>query len=561
MDRGGRGGDDPASGADASRGRALTGALIAGAVTLIAALAFMLVSVHNGARDQLGRDLSSGTAPVGHARANALFTAISGDYRAAWALLIALAATMLIAAVLTRRATIRSSQLTRTRERARAAERLAHNRLHDPLTGLPNRTLFIDRAEHALAAQRRNGDSLAVLFFDVDRFKRINDSLGHRLGDRVLATVAYRVETALRPSDTVSRYGGDEFMVLSPGVDAEQALELAQRIEAAIEEPMRLVDQRTIHVTTSIGVALHGPGEAELGAETLIARADTAMYSAKRSPGARIQLYDAELHQTGGGQLEAELALRAAIANDELTVHYQPIVDLASGRPRGVEALARWNHPERGLMMPDEFIPLAEESGLIGALGEWVLRRGCSDLAGWRSARLIEDEFVLSVNVSPDQLNDPELPRRFEAILDETGVDAANVCVEVTESAVMAAPERAIAALGRLRGLGLALAIDDFGTGNTSLAQVVNLPIGELKLDRSFVSQLAEPRDAAIVETIATLAGSLGFAAVAEGVETLEQADQLSDLGYPLAQGFHFSRPESSEEMMQRLRRPAGRFR
>ena len=477
-------------------------------------------------------------------------------YTSAWILLGTLAGTIALAVALGWRASQRSAQLARTRERARAAERLAHHRLHDELTGLPNRALFVDRAQHALAAQRRHGQTLAVMFLDVDRFKRINDSIGHRLGDRLLATVAYRLESALRPTDTVSRFGGDEFMVLCPAIEgSEQAVELARRIEAAIEQPMRLVDRRVIQVTTSIGVAMHVADEGETDADSLIARADAAMYAAKAAPGTNVQLYDSARHHTGRQQLEFEVALRTAIAEDEIAVHYQPIVDLHNGAVRGVEALARWEHPRRGLMLPHEFIPLAEESGLIAPLGMCVLAQACRDLARWRRDGLVEPEFILSVNVSARQLDDHDFPDRFQRALEGAGIPARNVCVEITESAVMAAPERSIAALDRLRSLGVALAIDDFGTGQTSLAQVAYLPIEELKLDRSFVAQLPDPRDAAIVETIATLAGALGFSAIAEGVETSQQADLLADLGYPFAQGFHFARPESSDVLVDQLRR------
>jgi predicted signal transduction protein with EAL and GGDEF domain len=356
----------------------------------------------------------------------------------------------------------------------------------------------------------------------------------------------------------VSRFGGDEFMVLCPAVEgAEQALELARRIEMTIDQPMRLVDRRLIQVTTSIGIALHAAVDEQIDADALIARADAAMYAAKAAPGTHIQLYDAEHRHTGRQQLDFEVALRSAIANDELTVFYQPIVDLSTRSVRGVEALARWRHPERGLLLPVEFIPLAEESGLIAGLGRCVLRRACTDLAAWRSASLVAPEFLLSVNVSVRQLDEHDFVAGFRAVLDETAIPPENICVEITESAVMSAPERSIAALDELRSLGVSLAIDDFGTGQTSLAQVAYLPIEELKLDRSFVAQLPEARDAAIVETVATLAGALGFSAVAEGVETSQQAELLADLGYPLAQGFHFAHPESGDSLLRRFRRDA----
>jgi diguanylate cyclase (GGDEF)-like protein len=382
------------------------------------------------------------------------------------------------------------------------------------------------------------------MFLDVDRFKRINDSLGHELGDELLRSLAGRLSATVRSTDTVSRFGGDEFVILCQDVlDEADAAALAERLHAATREPFSLAGS-DVHMTACIGIALGTGPLAGADANALIRHADTAMYRAKLQPDVHTQVFDEQLHRGAVRRLETEVALRAAIPRDELTLHYQPIVELPSGELRGAEALVRWNRPGSGLVAPAEFIGIAEESGLIIPIGEWVLSRAGRDLAAWRNQQLVADDFTLSVNLSPRQLVSPNLADTFRKLLERTGCPAESICVEITESAVMANLEQAQAALIALKGIGVRLSIDDFGTGYSSLAYVANLPIDELKVDRSFIEHLEGDREAAIVATIATLARTLGVAGVAEGIETEYQAGYVAELGYTLAQGYLFARPQ-----------------
>lgn len=488
------------------------------------------------------------------APSKALYAGTATGMTTSWILFGGFIVAMALAVVLGVLSVRRADEALRARTRARSAEQLAHERLHDELTGLPNRNLLIDRVEYALRAQAREPGLLAVLFLDIDRFKRINDSLGHDLGDGLLRTVAERLRAVVRPTDTVSRFGGDEFLVLCPHVaSARQALIVASRLEEEIERPIAL-DGRSVHMTASIGVAVCSHTD-QTTPQALIRDADAAMYRVKRTSPGSAHLFDVEMHREALERLDREVALRAAIDNDELVIHYQPIVGLADGGIRGVEALVRWDRPGRhGLVPPLEFVSLAEESGLIVAIGDWVLRRACRDVACWRESGLIDDDFLLSVNVSPRQLADPGLTESFRAALDETDAPP-RLCVEITESAVMADPDQACEALRSLRTLGVTLAIDDFGTGQTSLEQIARLPIEELKVDRSFVQNSYRERDRAIVATIATLASALGISAVVEGVETSEQAREMERLGYPLAQGFFFAHPAPAGDLAELLRK------
>jgi diguanylate cyclase (GGDEF)-like protein len=391
------------------------------------------------------------------------------------------------------------------------------------------------------------------MFLDVDRFKRVNDSLGHELGDELLRTLAARLGATIRGGDTVSRFGGDEFLILCPDVEGElEALALADRLHAAASEPIALAG-RDVHMTACIGIALADGPLAEAGAETLIGSADTAMYRAKLTAGLHTQVFDEQLHHGAVHRLETEVALRAAIGRDELTLHYQPIVELPGGEIRGAEALVRWNRPGSGLTSPLEFIDLAEESGLIVPIGEWVFGRAARDLADWRRQGLMPDDFTLSVNVSPRQLVSANLADTFRDLLERTGCPANAICIEITESALIANLDQAHMALRALKRVGLQVAIDDFGTGYSSLAYVANLPIDELKLDRSFIERLDSERDLAIVSTISSLAKALGVAGVAEGIESEEQAAKATELGYALGQGYLFARPEPESAFRSRL--------
>jgi diguanylate cyclase (GGDEF)-like protein len=446
-------------------------------------------------------------------------------------------------------------RLAAATERERAASQLAHARLHDALTGLPGRALFQDRAEHAIEAARRSGSGTAMLFLDVDHFKRINDSLGHEGGDAVLREVAARLRSSVRAGDTVSRFGGDEFVVLCQDVDPDTALPFVCAIEQELGRPLT-VGGRTVPLTFSIGVAVHRGGSDDRTAAELVRDADVAMYRAKELGRGRVEIFDGALHAQALTRLDTEVALRQAIADDELVVHYQPIVTLPEGRLCGVEALVRWRRAATGdLVPPSEFIPLAEETGLIGAIGDWVLRTAIREVGDWASRGLVDEEFRLSVNVSARQLSDPDLPQTVADALEGWDRPEGRLCLEITETAVMHDPGAAERTLEQLSELGVRLALDDFGVGHSSLGQLARaLPISVLKIDRSFVAAMKGPRDRAIVEAVVALSRALDLTAVAEGVESPEQAAELTAMGVDYAQGFYFGRPAPADDMVERLR-------
>jgi diguanylate cyclase (GGDEF)-like protein len=442
-------------------------------------------------------------------------------------------------------------------ERERAASELARERLHDGLTGLPNRALFLDRAQHTLAGLTRRGRPVVVMFVDVDRFKRVNDSLGHAVGDETIREVARRLHRTVRPMDTVSRLGGDEFVVMCEveGDEAE-AGRIAKRIQAAIEEPIRL-GQRDLQITASIGIAIQRPDDRPVDPETLVRDADTAMYRAKQGGGASIQVFRSELHDMEVERLEMEMALRHAVERGELRLHFQPIVSLTDRRARGAEALVRWERPGHGLVSPLEFIPLAESTGMIIPIGNWVLEEGLRQLSRWQETGWLDEDFELTVNLSPRQVADPALCDTVADILTRTGSRPSNLCLEITESMVMDDLDRAVETLHALKRIGVRLALDDFGVGHSSLGQVARLlPIDILKVDRSFVGAIDQARDRAVLQNIAALAASLDLLAVAEGIETPEQADAVTEMGYPLAQGFLFAAPVPAEEFRRVVERP-----
>ncbi len=428
----------------------------------------------------------------------------------------------------------------------KAAElQLAHQAMHDALTGLPNRALFLDRLDHALRRRTRRGTGvLAVLFLDVDRFKVINDSLGHDAGDRLLVDVAGRLDAALRPADTVARFGGDEFTILCEDVAGElEAVAIAQRVIDLFEEPFD-VDGRELFLTTSVGVALAaGSRPAPRRPEDLIRDADAAMYRAKERGKARYELYDAAMREQALRRLELENALRRAIRRDELRLHLQPQIAVTGGALVGFEALVRWQHPERGLLGPAEFIPLAEETGLIVPIGEWVLRRACEEAARWAPG-----ELLVSVNVSARQLAQADFVDVVASALRDSGLTPGSLCLELTESAVIESGPATLTTLHGLKALGVRLAIDDFGTGWSSLGHLRRFPLDLLKLDRSFVSGLGTaPQDTSIAAAIISLAHALGLTTVAEGIETDEQLAMLTSLGCDLGQGYLIGRPAPRE--------------
>jgi diguanylate cyclase (GGDEF)-like protein len=415
-------------------------------------------------------------------------------------------------------------------------------RFYDPLTGLPNRALFVERLERAVTrSQQYPAYLFAVLFLDLDRFKFVNDSLGHLAGDRLLVTFAQRIEGCVRPGDMIARFGGDEFAILIDGiVGTGDAAHVAERIQKALANPFNLGGHE-VYSTGSIGIALSATGY-DL-AENLLRDADTAMYRAKARGRARFEVFDAAMRDDVTVFMQTENDLRRALERDELRIHYQPIVDLGSGAILALEALVRWQHPERGLLGPKDFVGVAEETGLIVALGEWVLQRACRQAHAW-SEHFPAGRGAICVNLSARQVSDPELVARVSRALADSGLPGERLVLEITESAIMETGEAAVLGIGQLKALGIRLHLDDFGTGYSSLSYLHRFPIDALKIDRSFVSTMGESGEArAIVRSILGLARSLRLAVVAEGVETEDQVALLADLGCEQAQGLYYSGP------------------
>jgi diguanylate cyclase (GGDEF)-like protein len=403
----------------------------------------------------------------------------------------------------------------------------------------------------ALARAERTRHAVAVLFLDLDRFKVINDSLGHDAGDLILTAAAHRLERALRPQDTVARFGGDEFTLLCEDITTDvEPLAIAERVARTLTEPFA-VGEREVFLTASIGIAVASPPAAV--PEALLRDADAAMYRAKERGRARAEVFDEAMRDRAVQRLETEHDLHRAIDRGELRLDYQPIIDLALGRIIGVEALLRWEHPSRGRILPDNFIGLAEETGLIVPLGEWALRQACRQLGDWRSYGVAEGISV-SVNLSAGQLAQPRLAQALDAAIDEGGIDPSELWLEITESALLEDADAAIATLRSCKDRGISLSIDDFGTGYSSMNYLKRLPIDALKVDRTFVNGLeADIEDRAITEAVVGLAHSLGLGAVAEGVETSAQLNELRMLGCDGAQGFLFSRPVSADVVAELL--------
>ena len=435
-------------------------------------------------------------------------------------------------------------KLERTsKELQESREHFRHAAFHDSLTGLPNRSLFTEHLRLALGRVHQNDDyRFAVLFLDLDRFKNINDSLGHPCGDELLMLVARRLETCVRQTDVVARFGGDEFAILLDAMqDLSDAIRVAEKVQQTISASFKLTSHEAV-TSASIGVALSSPNYKE--AEDIIRDADTAMYRAKDAGKAGYQIFNTAMHTRAVTLLRLESDLRRAIENHELCVYYQPIVSVEDRRLHGFEALVRWHHPERGIVLPTDFISLAEETGLILPLGLIVLREACYQLRRWQQRSLSDSDLIISVNLSGKQLTQPDLIERIEEILHESQLKPWHLKLEVTESVVMENPELAAATLGRLRGLGVRLSIDDFGTGYSSLSYLNRFPLDILKIDRSFISTMNQTEEnLQIVKTIVTLAGNLGMQVIAEGVETEEQLNQLQLLKCQYAQGYLFSEP------------------
>lgn len=425
-----------------------------------------------------------------------------------------------------------------------STERAREQALHDPLTGLPNRALLLERLEHAKLRGRRSGKVAAVLFADLDQFKAVNDLHGHGVGDELLVAVAQRLTAVLRPGDTLARISGDEFVIFCEDLDSSAQVDaIAARVGAAVAAPFELSGVN-VDVTASIGIAFWR----EQSSEQLLSDADTAMYQAKRKGGDRQQIVDLPDQERAAGRAALQRDLRHATARHELRTEYQPVVDIAGGTVEAVEALVRWDHPERGLVMPAVFVPLAEESRVIGEIGEWVFERACRDRQVWQNRRPTH-EFAMSVNVSVQQVLAPYYAATVAAVLSRTQTSPESVTLEVTES-VFEDHDRALAVLRELKGIGVTLALDAFGTGPSSLNSLARFPIDIVKIDRTVTAGLAhDPASHAVVFAAVELAHILGMVVVAEGVETAEQHRHLAALGCDRGQGQYFAPPMGADDI------------
>lgn len=426
-------------------------------------------------------------------------------------------------------------------------------KVHDPLTGLPNRALLLDRLKSSLRRHRRQqGRFCAILFLDLDRFKVVNDSLGHPAGDQLLQGVARVLGSCLRPSDTVARIGGDEFTILLDEItETEAAVQVAERVLGELGQPL-LIGEQEVFTTASIGISFSATGYEK--PEDLLRDADTAMYRAKSKGTGRFQIFDHDMRRQAVDQLRIETDLRHALERQEFEAHYQPILSLQSETIVGMEALIRWQHPERGLLLPNDFIGTAEETGLILPIGRWVLEEACRQLAHWQSLGSRAADWKISVNLSPKQFSHPRLVQDVNAALEAAGVDPAKLQLEITESIFIDNLEVASSMINRLRKTGVAVAIDDFGTGYSSLGYLDRLPIDILKIDRSFIGKLGDPSGKGkVVETILKMAESFDIEVIAEGVETSGQMDTLKEMRCGFMQGYLFSRPAPAADIQSRF--------
>ncbi|MGH2969754.1 MAG: putative bifunctional diguanylate cyclase/phosphodiesterase, partial [Solirubrobacteraceae bacterium] len=435
-------------------------------------------------------------------------------------------------------------------ERKAFEEQLAHQAFHDPVTGLANRALFAERVRHAVARVRREHEALAVIFMDLDDFKTINDSLGHAAGDGVLMEVAKRLAGSIRASDTAARFGGDEFAILLEDIEGPQtAADTAERILESLTELLS-VEHKELVVRASLGISVI-EGDAAADADELIRNADAAMYIAKRDGKGGYRLFEPAMHEGVLERLELRADLQRAITSDQLELHYQPIVRLRDGSVAGVEALVRWRHPERGLIPPDLFIPLAEEMGLIVPLGRWVLREGCRRAKEFQAAWA---DVTMSVNLSVKQLQHSDIVGDVRDALAESRLEAPSLTLEITESVMMTDTDLVVQRLEELKLLGVRLAMDDFGTGYSSLSYLSRLPVDILKMDRSFLRAGASPEASGLATAVVALGRTLQLDVVAEGIEFPEQRARLRDLGCELGQGYHFARPMDADSTVEYLR-------
>ena len=451
-----------------------------------------------------------------------------------------------------------SSELTlhsAIQDRKEEEVKLRHTTLHDALTGLPNRTLFMQRTDQAIARAKRYPDHLfAILFLDLDRFKVVNDSLGHQVGDELLVAVARRLEQCLRTEDTVARLGGDEYGILLDRIrNVADAARVAQRILKSLAEPVNLSGYE-VYTSASIGIV--DSATAHGLPEYMIRSADMAMYRAKGAGKARYEMFDRAMHADALARLQLETDLRHAVQREEFVAHYQPVISLETGEIAGFEALIRWKHPERGLVPPNDFIPLAEETGMILPMGQWILAEACKQVAGWQQAFPRAEPLSIGVNLSVKQFAQPDLREHIADIVRTTGVLPNTLKLEITESVIAGNPDHAITVLDGLKTIGIEIYMDDFGTGYSSLSYLTHLPIDCIKIDRSFVSQMEiKDRHFQLVRTILTLARTVNLRAVAEGVESTPQLLALRKLGCEFGQGYLFSRPLPSTEIEALLER------
>jgi diguanylate cyclase (GGDEF)-like protein len=436
-------------------------------------------------------------------------------------------------------------------KRKKIEQILDYKAYHDELTHLSNRAQFIDRLEHAIKKAKRQEDMLAVLFIDLDRFKEINDSLGHEMGDEVLIEIANRLQEHLREIDTIARLGGDEFTLIVEDIeDIEKVNTIALKLLSALQQPM-LINEHQLYVTVSIGISLF-PLDGD-NAQSLLRNADSAMYKAKEEGRNSYQYYTAELTQRAFQRVSLESSLRRAIANREFVVYYQPQMNGVTDEMIGMEALVRWQHPEMGLITPAHFIPLAEETGLILAIDAFVMEEAMEQISRWYSEGL--NPGIVSLNLAMKQLWQENFAVTLQMMLETNGCKAEWIELEVTEGEVMKNPEKAIGILKQIHDLGVKLAIDDFGTGYSSLSYLKRLPLDILKIDQSFVRGIPENiEDVAIVQSIIALAKNMGMSVIAEGVETLQQKEFLVENGCLNIQGYFYARPISASEMDDRLR-------
>jgi diguanylate cyclase (GGDEF)-like protein/PAS domain S-box-containing protein len=442
-------------------------------------------------------------------------------------------------------------------ERKQFEEQLARRAFYDTLTSLPNRALLLDRIGQAEARARRRNAAIGVLFIDLDNFKRVNDSLGHHAGDRVLVAASERIRRCIRPSDTAARLGGDEFVVLLEHLGNDATIEgtlVAERILAQFSQPFE-IDGKHYIVGASVGLAFAHAGGDRCDADALLRDADVAMYRAKNGGKGRYVIFEENMHEEAVKRLEIETDLRCAIEHGELRVHFQPVMQLQTEGFREMEALVRWQHPTRGLLPPSEFIAIAEESGLIVALGRFVLNEACQQVARWQRMFPTEPPLQISVNLSPGQFDDPNLVDDVAAALGAARISAAALKLEVTEGLIMRDTEKSIATLQRLKESGVTIAVDDFGTGYSSLSYLRRLPLDVLKIDRSFVQGIGQnAEDDAIVRAVISLAQSLGLSVTAEGIETAEQASLLREWSCQTGQGYLFSRPLPADQFTRLFR-------